>query len=318
MLKSDNPKIDYKKLLSNLVLDIENNNYSYLYGTEGRVYFVDDNFIVKEFNNNISQTIFNEYCREISWFSSKGLAVPKIYAWMRKKVNYDGAFDHKYYILEERVKGNCLFWDLEDTYKLSSDLCDNVEFCEIINNPSKNLEVYSQILLNYFEYLKEQFQKVTNLDDDELERFFYSLFVLYKGSEFSIPDIHSHNVMFDGKRLTIIDESIVDNYFLDIKPGNNLILDYILDDIFQLFDSLQMVQVHSSKVKPVETPRFKRVKDEVMKSGVGAIKTLIKKSKKMFNANWSEEVFFDSATNIFKVDDVKIIKELYASCFEKD
>lgn len=316
-LKSDKPKINYKKLLSNLVLDIENNNYSYLYGTEGRVYFVDDNFIVKEFNNNISQTIFNEYCREISWFSNKGLAVPKIYAWMRKNVNYDGAFDYKYYILEERVKGNCLFWDLEETYELSSDLCDDTEFCEILSKPGKNLEVYSEILLNYFEYLKVQYQKVANISDGELEKFFNSLFALYKASMFSRPDIHSHNVMFDGQHLTIIDESITDNYIFDITPDRKLILNYILDDIFQLFDSLQMVKVHSTIVKPIESPRFKRTKDEVMKSGVGAIKKLIKKSKKMFNANWSDEIFFDCATNILDISDVELLEELYNSFCEK-
>ncbi|MBQ8211666.1 MAG: hypothetical protein IJZ27_03950, partial [Treponema sp.] len=42
--------------------------FNFLCGTEGKVYFIDDDFVVKTYFETFNNLmVFNEYCNEIKW-----------------------------------------------------------------------------------------------------------------------------------------------------------------------------------------------------------------------------------------------------------
>ena len=91
---------DAKEYLKSKIATLD--ECSFLSGTEGNVYFVDDSFVVKTYFEPFDDMrIFNEYCKEIKSFGDKGYAVPRIHAWAT--IPCLGGERFIAYILEDRA-----------------------------------------------------------------------------------------------------------------------------------------------------------------------------------------------------------------------
>ena len=100
---------EYERMLFDLVPHLS--EYKSISGGEGAAYFIDQNFVVKEYAKDFPSRdekefdrVFEDYCREIQGFAQEGYSVPKIYAWLKvpntnKAAYYMGQeMQNKYYI----------------------------------------------------------------------------------------------------------------------------------------------------------------------------------------------------------------------------
>ena len=136
---------EYDKLLLSFISKLDSFNYAQ--GSEGRVYFVDDKFIVKKFfMDRENLEMLELFCREIKGFADAGYNVPNVYSWTGIP-RQNGRFDC--YILEERVQGEKLFdISFDSIYSFCKDLCSTQEFHDALftmNNP----ELYGVIVREY-------------------------------------------------------------------------------------------------------------------------------------------------------------------------
>ncbi len=179
------------------------NEFSFLSGAEGRVYFVDDNFVIKVYNMGTETKYFNEFCTEIKGFADRGYNVPKIYAWTTEK--YD-KYNSNLYVLEERIKGKNIFMqNIAQIYANCKNFCSKDEFAATVLERDNNAELFSYILR---EYLKEYInvnEQLLALPEEEVEKFILSEYKMGTKAHYSWIDVHPKNVMFDGKKLTHID-----------------------------------------------------------------------------------------------------------------
>ena len=200
----DEEKVYYETMLESFLSDL--NEYSYLSGSEGRVFFVSDEFVVKEyyFHNYIDDETFESYCEEIKSFAEQGLSVPKIYAWTKFKQEYH--ITPRFYILEERVKGKHLFNEIADLYPRLKDRMTPEEFHKGIYDSQNNKELYSKILIEYLNSINDNLSEIANMTDENIEKFVTSLYELYTTCNYSYPDLYEENILFDGKKFIFIDQ----------------------------------------------------------------------------------------------------------------
>ena len=229
IIKEHNTQEMYDKLLVDLLPNLE--RYSYLSGSEGRVFFVSDDYVVKEyyFHNYIDDETFESYCEEIKSFAEQGLSVPKIYAWTKFKQEYH--ITPRFYILEERVKGKHLFNEIADLYPRLKDRMTPEEFHKGIYDSQNNKELYSQILIEYLNHINENLSEIANMTDENIENFVTSLYELYTTGNYSYPDLYEENILFDGKKFILIDQHMRTSL---VSPENeedaktNIIIDFFI------------------------------------------------------------------------------------------
>ncbi len=172
-------------------------------GGEGTVYFIDEDFVVKEFALfEKDKTDFQNYLKEFGHFSELGYLLPKIYSSVFVPNEEDLL---NCYVLEERIKGKELFEDriLCDSYNLCKDFCSKFEFNVAINNGYGLL--FEKIVETYLRAFIDTNEKLAEINDSNLENFILSDYYMNKQQLYSMVDLKSDNVIFDGKKLTHID-----------------------------------------------------------------------------------------------------------------
>ena len=135
---------NYDGILLNLIEKLD--EFPYLEGTEGRAYFIDENFVVKTFFYPIYHPdIFEKYCEEIQNFAKEGLSVPQIYSWCTILDKKERVV--KGYILEQRINGkNVFFGNIEDIYFRCKELCTLEEFKQVLTQSQETNELLNMII----------------------------------------------------------------------------------------------------------------------------------------------------------------------------
>lgn len=199
----------YKKFLNDLMPNLK--AYPYKRGSEGMAYFIDNDFVIKYFEMvDLPYRAFDNYCNEIQRFGDDGLACPKVYSWARVPIFEDDGKAHSYYILEEQVQGEGLYpYEIEDLYPKMDISCSKGEFLKKIKKIKENKELYIELLNEYSKTILERSEQLESLSTDEIRRFIESYIKINKNSVFSIPDLHVGNVIFDGEKLTLIDNTMI-------------------------------------------------------------------------------------------------------------
>ena len=203
MKNINNPQKTYDAILQQTIPVLD--RFSFLCGTEGKVYFLDDSFVVKTYFEPFDDLIiFDKYCKEIKSFAEKGYAVPNVYAW--ETIPCESGEKFLAYILEERVKGKHLFYEISDLYPRLKDKMTPEEFHKGIYDSQNNKELYSQILIEYLNHINENLSEIANMTDENVEKFVTSLYELYTTCNYSYPDLYEENILFDGKKFIFIDQ----------------------------------------------------------------------------------------------------------------
>lgn len=270
-------QIKYQKLLNELIPNLD--KYNYLSGSEGNVYFINDNFVVKEYRNSYIPTdLFENYFKEIQSFEKNGYLVPKFYAWTVIKTS----LNKKYYILEERIKGKNLFNELSNIYSKVKHLCTEEEFNRILFNYTENPKLFTEIVISYLTDINETSKSLLNMKKDKLESFITTLYHLYADCVNSYPDIHENNVLFDGQTLTIIDQmpiklksNLIDKSLEDIK-------EQIFFDIFAIFEKFSMIEQVKCYDIRLE-PRVEKIKQETLQNAISVLKKFNKECNKLLS-----------------------------------
>ncbi len=238
-LKSSN----YERMLFDLLPHLsEFNSYS---GGEGAAYFIDDNFVVKEHSKNflkrepaLFDTIFNEYCTEIQNFSNQGFSVPKIYAWMKipnlntEKVRLGDEMEYKYYILEEKIPGRWIYYfhdDLDELYNICKNVCFEEEFYKAIWFKDENKKLRKEILKAYISDYLHMNQRLESMADGELEKFIISAYKMAFNGVYSGPDLFRKNVIVGDSRITLIDNRVRNEMFMDPEEVDSYFLFSLID-----------------------------------------------------------------------------------------
>lgn len=210
----------YKKVLSDLMPSLK--TYPYKRGSEGMAYFIDNDFVIKYFEMvDLPYRAFDNYCNEIQRFGDAGLACPKVYSWARVPIFEDDGKAHRYYILEEQVQGEGLYpYDIEDLYPKMNLSMSKGEFLGKIKKIKDNQELYIELLNEYSKTILERSGQLEALSTDEIRRFIESYIQINKNSIFSVPDLHVGNVLFDGEKLTLIDNTMIQENLLKWRDKN--------------------------------------------------------------------------------------------------
>lgn len=270
----------YQAMLQELIPNLD--KFSYLCGAEGRAYFIDDNFVVKQLVISESYDYFEIFFNEIAQFAERGLSVPKFYAWA--KWDFNDFEDDKYkivFILEERAKGKKLFNERFDIYERVKNICSRNEFDCATIDPENHKELYTQIMYEYINDVNESLGNILSVPEKEFDRFIVSLFELYKDAKVSKPDIHPGNVFCDGKTLTIIDEYMCNSKGVNdgvFRTTKETIMEKLLEDIFKMFDVLY-VFAYMKEFDVEIKDKVKQAKQDVLKRAFGTIKKFVKKSQ---------------------------------------
>lgn len=169
--------------------------FSHLGGSEGVVYFVDDNFVVKKyFGEHIKaasarQSLVN-HCSEVNRLNMQGFSVPRIYSVSLPEQGRGNA-----YLLEERAKGNSLF-----SLKLN-EIEKKISMFKRTKKAKLQQELISLIKSEFL----ETNEKLESLPESEIEKFILTDYLMTRDYKFGNPDVTSSNVIFDGNHLTHID-----------------------------------------------------------------------------------------------------------------
>lgn len=272
----------YESMLQELIPNLD--KFSFLRGAEGKAYFIDDNFVVKQLYSDEPVEHFQKFFDEMNDFAEKGLSVPKLYAWKQEK-NDPTLIGNLYYILEERAKGKQLFNEHRKIYSRVSNKFEYKQYRHAITYPDKYPEVYTEIMYEYIKDVNESLGNILSVPEKEFDRFIVSLFKLYKDSKVSMPDIHPGNVFCDGKTLTIIDQYMCNSRGIndgDFNTTKETIMEKLLEDIFKMFDVLY-VFAYMKEFDVEMKDKVKKAKQDVLNRAFGAIKKFVKKSQKLLD-----------------------------------
>ena len=175
-------------------------------GAEGVAFFVGNEYIVKYFERvGLKYSLFDNYCKEIQSFGDSGLAYPKVYSWATSPICVEDEV-FRFYILEEQVAGKELYpHALYGVFGGCKTFCSKREFEQAIEMAEQHKQLYSKILEIYIKEYIEQNKALSNISNDEIFRFVQSYFTINRTAQFTTPDLHPGNVIFDGSKLTMID-----------------------------------------------------------------------------------------------------------------
>ena len=269
--------------------------FSFLCGTEGKVHFVSDDFVVKTYFEPFNKlSVFNAFCNEIKGFADKGFAVPKIYSWAT--VPCDGNNEFKAFILEGRIKGKTLF-DLDVTrlYGACKKFCSTEEFDFAVKSKKNNPELLGLILREHILDFLNTNKALNSLPESEIERFVSSCYNLGKGARFSWPDVQAGNVMFDKEKLIIID-----NAYLGHNVGeysDEQVKATLLRDMFLLFYYNENVN-WTPKFKCGVSEELKRLKKENEDECFLAMRRFVRKANEMYRPVLKSSYDYDACKNV--------------------
>jgi hypothetical protein len=211
----------------------------FFYGGEGNAYFIGDQLILKEYDDNFAirgnlDEIFPLYCEQVNLLRANGISLPEFYEY-RKLKNKDG--NYKFYILQERIKGRELFFFDPVTF------CKNFYYKNLSFQNSNDMggaDIQRDIILKYIDDYIMINSYIEAMDEKTIEKFIVDAFNIYAYSEYALPDIGARNVILnlDDKKLSHIDLCCVDRKREEEYSGlseNNFYYDNILSDLVRLF-----------------------------------------------------------------------------------
>lgn len=277
---------DYDKAIESLIPTLD--NFSYLQGSEGRVYFIDDNFVIKSyFQPESDLQSFEEYFKEIKSFSESGLAVPKVYSWTAIQRNH-GKF--KLYVLEERVKGSTLFdRKLSSVFSRCKDFCSENEFELAIGKWGNNKELFGMIVREFIKSYIERNENLFLMSDENLENFIRSDYEIGMKSRYSFPDVQSENVIFDDEKLTIIDCAYLQT---PMQHDEQTIKTMLIRDMVSLFHYNESIQECSAFVCGI-SPELKKLKIANRDICFEAMRRFVRKTNEMYQPKINNKFDFD-------------------------
>lgn len=215
---------DYNVMLLNAISVLK--NVPSCSGSEGRAYFLNDDFVVKEYLSSDDwdyfDSIFSSYCRELKTFSDMGLSVPKIYAWIKmpniEHYTKGQKNKNKYYILEERVKGREVYLGyIEDAYMVVKDVCSRDDFKKVVKaldgfgGFDLKSSLVDEVLKHYFEDYVLMNEMLESMNEGELSKFLLDSHRMYTEGKFSYPDLFPLNIFAFNGKLTMIDAHVNTN-----------------------------------------------------------------------------------------------------------
>lgn len=234
---------NYQQILIEQIPYLKTKNH--LCGGEGIAYFVDENFVIKKYIDDIEKHEFENqfelFCKEWQKYANLGFSIPKLYAWA-KVLNYNyysGKEKNKYnyYVLQERVKGRELFYgDLIDIYStLKIDLPFD-KYKQLINTPNINVDLFEHIVKTYLNYIIENNLSLANMSESELNNFIEQTYKIYMFAKYCKPDLHPSNVLIDKEKLTLIDPEIILENIKFKGKSEKMLNDMFLCEILNLFE----------------------------------------------------------------------------------
>ena len=217
---------EYDSFLIEVIKNLD--NFPSKKGGEGAAYFIDDRFVVKEYikqNPCIKEEIFDEmfpyYFQEMKEFAEKGCSVPKLYSWvkipnpnrlMERKAAHEMPF--KYYVLQERVQGRNLYYDIDvidESYVLFKNLCAFEDFSHMSDNLNFGDDALRvEILKTYIKDYIMVNEMLESMPENEMEKFILSGHEMFLNGKYSVPDIYRGNVIIDSSKLSIIDNRMLE------------------------------------------------------------------------------------------------------------
>jgi len=297
-----------KKYLQAVIPNLD--RFSSLSGTEGTVYFVDDDFVVKRYFEPIeSLEMFEEFFREVQSFSEKGYAVPKMYSWDYDLRPYDDGF--LVYTLQERLGGKMLF-DISafELYEQCKEFCSRKEFDVAVADRNNNPELLGLLIREFISGCLRTNKALLGMSEAELERFISTDFNISSQSRFSMPDVQAGNVMFDGERL-----SIIDNGYLGYDKGIDSVDSVkanLIRDVILLFYNNEMAN-WLPKFRCMYSDQIKRLSGENMEASFLAMRRFVRKVNQMYRPVMSNKYDFDACESMANaVFDEKKAKEICA------
>lgn len=183
-------------------------------GGEGVAYFLDDNFVIKEYccisNGDKFDAVFESYCNEIQECGNMGYAVPKIYAWVKIPNSEFGknkmTGKYKYYILEERIKGRDLYYGfLEDFYPICQDLFLEGDYYDIIHSPDLNKSEFNEIIVRLVKDYIAMNEWLESIPENVLAKFIEDSYAMHHSLKYSEIDLFPSNIIIDENKMTLID-----------------------------------------------------------------------------------------------------------------
>ena len=187
-------------------------NFKSKQGSEGKVYFLSDKYVVKEFFENCGDEFaqnFDNYCRELQKLALSGVRVPKIYSWIKIPICRSEKIAYRYYILEENVHGREIYYEsLTKFYDKCSDICDFATYRSLLKHPqaSKNgISEYEEILKRFVEDYMQMNELICSMSEAELDKYLLDTYRMFGTLSFSKPDIFPGNILVDGEKFRVID-----------------------------------------------------------------------------------------------------------------
>lgn len=307
----NNSNFNTNKYLKSIIPHLD--EFSFLCGTEGKVYFIDDKFVVKTyFEPFVKLDVFDSFCKEIKGFSEKGYSVPQIYAW--ESVFSEDKSKFCAYILEERVKGKVLFnLDNSSLYEACKSFCTKEEFDLALADRKNNPELAGLISKEHILEFLETNRALNALSDSEVEKFISSIYGLAMDSRFSFPDVQATNVMFDKNKLTIIDNAYLGHAISWCKE--DYVKTLVLRDMFLLFLYNEHVN-WMPKFKCANSSELESLKKANREECFLAMRRFVRKTNEMYNPQITDSYDYDACKNVaYEVFDNKQADEICSEIY---
>ncbi len=215
LIKQDNAGFDSSNYYSMLLDALPYLKYfQNVRGGEGKAYFLLDKYVIKEYINTADEDLFDScfeaYCKEMQTFAKEGYLVPQIHAWLKipqvETRKDKRGIKYKYYILEEQIQGRPLFTGyLEDSYHLCKTLCDEKKFLSVVENPYLDRKLYNEIVRSYVSDFILMNQAIEAMSDADIERFIMTVHDMFDKGVYSVPDMYPSNALYTGTQIVMID-----------------------------------------------------------------------------------------------------------------
>lgn len=250
----EQPKVDYQQMLLGIIDNLS--NYPFKQGGEGFAYFIDDNYVLKQFiiesgdlREFMFENYFNQYCKEIQHFANLGYDIPKIYAWASlpttnsainfaylKKRGWQSADERypsvSYYILQQRAAGRELFCsDLDSEYTNFGKTLSEDEYGIIINRKHDSKE-FKSIFTDYINDFKFMNLVTQSLPQEVIDKIVTDAYNIYLHGQYSTPDIYACNMFINLSKLMLIDQNFKLRTHADFNQrrqlgGNNMLHSFV-------------------------------------------------------------------------------------------
>lgn len=215
-------KKQYDEMLESLIPFL--GQYASKSGKEGSVYFVDDNFVVKEIVNNYRQErmalFFDCYIKEQQKFADGGCLIPRVYSSkIIKSQNADGSPRFSFYILEDKFPGNDIFVRISDNFYNDFYRSFSVKNSGVkLDEKEMNFETMRKYIDNFI--VQNNF--LMGLSDDKFDDIVKTVYKMLKDGKYSLPDVHVGNLLVNKDGFNLVDNYVLDKsskpYLSEMKP----------------------------------------------------------------------------------------------------